>query len=400
MHSSNSQVGSPILAAGASRGGVGHVFRRVVLELRERGYAVDVVDIPVGRAPALKAIATAYATRRAIARAATLHIEFGSNDTEAIWFALTALLMRRDCVVVIHDYPDLAHFPAVGLLPTEQRWSMAIGLRVLSPLLDRTLIRLIVRRPGAVVVFGAEARAHVLAAGARHVEVVTHGGDLPAAAAPPPSSGESVLFAGFIGPSKGVDTLLAAWERVNEEVSLPLVLAGDPGPANYVWKTGLEQRYAKLPNPPRFLGPVPDEGRFQDLINHAAVVVLPYRFSSPASGILVRAMTAGRPVIATPVPAARASIVPGGNGILVPIDDAAALATAILTLANSPAERDRLGRAASLTARTRFTWEKHVDGLERAYRAARRGANSGKPRQRALLPRSHRASRVSGRRCG
>jgi glycosyltransferase involved in cell wall biosynthesis len=234
----------------------------------------------------------------------------------------------------------------------------------------RLLVRALVRRAGVLVVFGEEAQQAWLAKGVARVEIIAHGSDTPRSPLIPPSRGESILFAGFIGLQKGVDTLLKAWEGVNTLVDLPLVIAGDAGSPHDVWLRELEQRFAELPNPPRFIGSVREEQDFQELINRAAIVVLPYRFSSPASGVLVRAMAAGRAVIATPVPAAKAAIIDAENGVLVPINDPVALADAILALYRSPRERDRLGEAAARTAAQVFTWSRHLEGLERAYDAA------------------------------
>ena len=75
-------------------------------------------------------------------------------------------------------------------------------------------------------------------------------------------------------------------------------------------------------------------------------------------------------MIATPVPAAKAAISDGENGVLVPINDPVALAAAILALYRSPERRDRLGQAAARTAAQVFTWSRHLEGLERAYDAA------------------------------
>lgn len=141
------------------------VFRRVVLELRSRAHRLEVVDVPLGRIPAVTAIARAYGVRRALASVATVHLELGSNDIEVFWFALAAVLMRPDCVVVAHDYPKLAHVPASGLVPTSSRWLRPIAYRVLSPSLDRLLVRALVRRTGVLVVFGEEAQQAWLAKG-------------------------------------------------------------------------------------------------------------------------------------------------------------------------------------------------------------------------------------------
>ncbi len=354
------------MAVGASRGGVADVFRRVIAEVRARGYAVSEVAVGVRPAPAWGGIAAALRSRHRLRSADIVHLEFGSNDTEVFWYALTAVMVRRDCVVVIHDYPTLVNHPAAGLLPRRTRVGRAVAYRVLVPALDRILRRLLLVRAGVIVVFGPEAREGWAAAGVRRVVEVTHGTEMRDPPLPPPSQGESVLFAGFLGSSKGVDTLLDAWCQIGDEVVLPLVLAGAAEEPWFTRALGDLGRFVRLP---RILGPIPDERAFQDLIERAAIVVLPYRSSSPASGVFVRALAAGRAIVATPVPATRA-LRHGVNGVSVPIDDPGALARAIVELVRSPEERDRLGAAARETARTGFSWQRHLDGLEAAYGAA------------------------------
>jgi glycosyltransferase involved in cell wall biosynthesis len=299
-----------------------------------------------------------------------VHIEFGSNDLETFWFALAAVLLRGDCVVVAHDYPKLINAPAAGLLKKSTRLGRAIAYRVLCPLLDSLLVRMVVRRAGIVVVLGEEAGSGWLDKGARRVAVLMHGGDPVTDNVPVPSQGECVLFAGFLGPGKGVDTLLEAWNLISQRTQLPLIVAGGAGPPNDIWIADLCERFSDEPNGPRFVGPIAAESDLQQLIGSAAVIVLPYRHSSPASGILVRAMCAGRPVVATSVPAAQAAIRDRENGIIVPIDDVDALADALLRLCQSPPERDRLGAAAAETALGMFSWTTYVNRLEKAYTAA------------------------------
>ena len=69
---------------------------------------------------------------------------------------------------------------------------------------------------------------------------------------------------------------------------------------------------------------------------------------------LLEAAAAGRPLIATDVPGCREIVLPGKTGLLVPVGDAAALAGAIETLANSPELRARFGAAARNLAAERF----------------------------------------------
>jgi len=355
------------MAAGAVRGGVADVFSRVVSELRERGHRVEVVAMPARRTPAAAGIRAALSARRALRAASTVHLEFGSNDTEAFWFTLAAVLVRGDCVVVAHDYPELIHAPAAALLPTRRRLASALAYRVLSPLLDSLLAHIVLRRAGVIVVFGEQARLGWLGRGARRVVVIGHGGEPATEGTPSPSQGDSVLFAGFLNRGKGIDTLLEAWALISERTELPLVLAGEA--QDPLWFHEVVSRFAGIANPPRVIGPVPEERAFQALIGRAAVVVLPYRYSSPASGVLVRALSAGRAVIATPMPAMRDAVRDGENGLLVPVDDPGALAAAILRLCQRPDERDRLGAAAAESALGMFSWSSHVDGIESAYAA-------------------------------
>jgi glycosyltransferase involved in cell wall biosynthesis len=228
----------------------------------------------------------------------------------------------------------------------------------------------LVRRGGVIVALGESARADWLARGARRAVAIRHGSDPPPPGLAPPSRGEAVVFAGYIGPSKGVDVLLAAWRELRCEVELPLVLAGGADPPHDVWLDALLAEHAHGPNPPRWLGPVPGESDFEEVVARAAVVVLPYRRSSPASGVLVRAMRCGRAIVVTPVPAVDGVVRDGENGLVVPAEDPAALAAAVRRLLAEPETRDRLGTAAAATASERFSWAAHAAGLERAYAAA------------------------------
>jgi glycosyltransferase involved in cell wall biosynthesis len=358
-----------IFAAGASTGGVGDVFQRVVLELRARGRAVVVADLPP-RQTAITAVAAAlWRSWRDLRRSDHVHLELGSNDLAAFWFALAAVLIRSDCVVVAHDYPKLINDPCLGLTGSG-RLPRAVALRVLKPLIDQRLRRLLLRHAGVVVTFGEEAREGFAEMGARDTRVVCHGSDPAPPGSPDPSEGDSILFAGFMGPSKGVDVLLDAWGEIEHDVPLPLVFAGAPDEPRF---SEMMERYQHLSKPPQMLGSIAAESEFQSLIARSAIVVLPYRFSAPASGILVRAMATGRAVIVTPVPAARGVVRDGQNGLIVPAGDPRALASRLITLALDPGERDRLGAAAAGTAREQFSWERQLDDLEAAYASSRSG---------------------------
>lgn len=96
----------------------------------------------------------------------------------------------------------------------------------------------------------------------------------------------------------------------------------------------------------RHLGLRPDIER---LLAASDVFTLPsYREGLPRS--IIEAMAVGLPVVATDISACAELVRPDETGLLVPVADAAALATAIADLASDPSRRARMGeRARSIT---------------------------------------------------
>jgi glycosyltransferase involved in cell wall biosynthesis len=79
-----------------------------------------------------------------------------------------------------------------------------------------------------------------------------------------------------------------------------------------------------------------DLASLTELIHSADVVVLPYDSQDQVtSGVLVDAVAAGRPVVATAFPHA-CELLASGAGIVVPRRDPAALATAIRSIVTDP----------------------------------------------------------------
>jgi glycosyltransferase involved in cell wall biosynthesis len=91
-------------------------------------------------------------------------------------------------------------------------------------------------------------------------------------------------------------------------------------------------------------------------IREADVVLLPYRSRDQVvSGVLVEAIASSRPVVATRFPHA-VELLSDGSGILVPHEDAPAIAAALRTLLTDPQAAARAAAAAQLQAPP-FFWE-------------------------------------------
>jgi phosphatidylinositol alpha-mannosyltransferase len=94
--------------------------------------------------------------------------------------------------------------------------------------------------------------------------------------------------------------------------------------------------------------------------------------------ILVEAMAAGVPVVATRIPGFEEVVTHGVNGLLVPARNPAALAASVARVLEDPALADRLSAAGRVRAEA-CSWERVTDRLEALYEEAIR-------RRRALLP--------------
>ncbi|GAA0687291.1 glycosyltransferase family 4 protein [Kitasatospora atroaurantiaca] len=160
---------------------------------------------------------------------------------------------------------------------------------------------------------------------------------------------------GFIGrinePRKGLPTLLAA---------LPKILAERPGVRLLVAGKGDEEEaVADLAPEVRaqveFLGMVSDRDKAR-LLRSVDLYVAPNTGGESFGIILVEAMSAGAPVLASDLDAFKQVLDGGDAGELFPVEDSAALADAALRLLADPDRLKKLREAASRHVR-RFDWE-------------------------------------------
>jgi glycosyltransferase involved in cell wall biosynthesis len=167
--------------------------------------------------------------------------------------------------------------------------------------------------------------------------------------------GRLVLYVGRLSEEKRPALLVRAFARVVKEVpEARLALAG-PGPEEgelraLVSELGLDASV-------RLLGPRPDVPALQ---RAASVYVLPSA-SEGSPNALLEALAAGTPAVATEIPAVSEIVRPEREALLVPRDDEAALARAIVRLLRDRELAARLAAAGRERVRQEFDLERTAD---------------------------------------
>ncbi|MEA2646123.1 MAG: phosphatidyl-myo-inositol alpha-mannosyltransferase [Chloroflexota bacterium] len=221
--------------------------------------------------------------------------------------------------------------------------------------------------------------------------VVPNGVDVPyfaSGATPLPEFQDgklNLLFVGRLEKRKGLGTLLRAYLTLKETLpALRLVVVGDGR-----MREGYE-RYIEAHRIPDIVmaGYVSRE----DLPRYHAsadIFVAPNTGKESFGIVLLEAMAAGLPVVATDIPGFAHVVSPGREGILVRQSDPVNMSSAIHLLASDPSLRARLGAAGRRTA-AGYSWDRVVDQVVDVYDNAlrrwhRTPFNSGTPAQLARV---------------
>lgn len=192
-----------------------------------------------------------------------------------------------------------------------------------------------------------------------HVAVVPNGCDVAEVRrfVPTPDGTPRILYAGQLYPWKGVDVLVEALAEVPDARLVILGGIDQEGDLHriraLVASLGLNAR-VELP------GTVP-QAQVAAELEQASVVAVPFlksamteRHTSPIK--LFEALAAGRPIVATDLPATREVLQDGRDALLVPPGDARLLAAAIRRLLADRALAERLARCAFETA-PQYSWD-------------------------------------------
>ncbi|MDB5393546.1 MAG: kanE 3 [Rhodospirillales bacterium] len=181
--------------------------------------------------------------------------------------------------------------------------------------------------------------------------------------APPPEAVARrvpfVLFVGRLVPEKGIPTLLRAWSRPTAP-DVPLVVVGEGPLASDVAAAGGNVHLLGSKTRPEVY----------KLMRRASLLICPSEWSEPFGLVIVEAFANALPVLAAGIGAARELIDHGRTGYLFDAADPDMLARAAYYALECPEALGRMGVAAELEYRTKYTPACNLSLLEAIYRDA------------------------------
>jgi glycogen synthase len=345
------------------------------------GATVVRVGLPVRRARQLWALPAAVLGPLLARRADLVHAHLGEDIAVLPLAFLAARRRRLPVVVTVHASPahtvrarDLRTALVVALGGPTERWAE--------------------RRAAATIVLTERLAARVApAAGRERVRVMRRGVDRSAFANPGPDPFPAlpgrprVVFLGRLARSKGVDTLMAAAARLRTS-GAQIVLVGD-GPARRDVEAA--RRRLGLDGRVHVTGFVPHH-RTPAVLASADLLVLPSVYEELGT-VLVEALQAGVPAVATNVGGIPEVVEHGRTGLLVEPGDPAALAEAIDAVLGAPELAARMAAAARERA-PEYDWERVADEVRALYDEVAARAPAAPPARRPRSPGDRLAARL------
>ena len=191
---------------------------------------------------------------------------------------------------------------------------------------------------------------------------IIHCGVDPARYAPSPRKrGAQLLFVGRLAAVKGLPVLFDALETI-DHADLSLAIVGD-GPD----RAALEEQAKTLPQNIDFMG-YRSQSEVASLLGETDLLVLP-SFAEGVPVVLMEAMAAQVPVLATRIAGIPELVEDGISGHLVPPGDADALATALTTILQNPEKAAQMGRAGRTKVLAEFSSQSEAARLAHLFNA-------------------------------
>jgi phosphatidylinositol alpha-mannosyltransferase len=272
--------------------------------------------------------------------------------------------------------PDVVHVHE-PLVPNTSMWAvLAADVPVVATFhsgADRSrlfdvaapVLRRVARRISGRIAVSERAAAFVRARVPGSFTIVPNGIDVGAFAGAEPADlgpGRKLLFVGRLHPRKGFSDAVGAYRSLagtRPDLRLIVAGAGADAAATTTLPPALRDRVVML-------GPI--ENRSLPPIHRACDVFLAPSIGGESFGVvLLEAMAAGVPVVATRIPGYVEVVQDGVSGLLVPPRDPATLAAAAARVLDDAALAGRFRRAALNRVR-RFDWDVVTEQVEAVYR--------------------------------
>jgi len=296
-----------------------------------------------------------------------------ANDSASLHQA-AAQLNRCDVAIMQHEYGVYGGSDGSEILHLLDEVQVPCVVVLHTVLTDptphqRQVLELVMARADAVVAMTMTARERLAAGYAVDVAkvcIIAHGAPAleTTMAEPVFRTGQfTVLTWGLLGPGKGIEWGIGAMAMLRDLVPMPRYLvAGQTHPKvlrheGEAYRDRLREQVldADLGCCVTFDGRYRNTGSLASLVRSADVVLLPYDSTEQVtSGVLIEAVAAGKPVVATQFPHAR-EVLAGGAGLLVPHRDPAAIAAALRSVIVRGEVMTKITAAAAATA-PRLQW--------------------------------------------
>lgn len=215
----------------------------------------------------------------------------------------------------------------------------------------------------------------------RHSTVVYSGIDridFPAASPEPKPWRGRLLCVGRVNELKGVDVAIEALAQLPADTSLDILGRAEPA-----YRARLGETIARFGVADRVRFEVVERSDLPARYRAADALLFPVRWEEPFGLVPIEAMACGTPVVATGLGGSAEFLTDGGNCLLVPPNDPAALASAVTRLAGDEALRARLVKAGAPLA-DELTTDHLADVFAAWHKAAAARFANGQPPDRKL----------------
>ena len=176
----------------------------------------------------------------------------------------------------------------------------------------------------------------------------------------------AIMSAGRLVPWKGFAELIGVVEQI-PGARLSIIGEGPQRP-QLEHLVNARQLQARV----QLAGMLPRD-RLRERLQQADIFVLNSSYEG-LPHIVLEAMAAGKPIVATAVSGTTQAMIPGKTGLVVPPRDSRALADAIVQLLTSPAQAQAMGQAAKQHVTVNFGAQKQADEYLALYRQLSNGS--------------------------